>query len=319
MVGAKPQLKVGLAVRFMMFWVRHLQQCIASLGELWRTPASSLLTIAVIGVCLALPSSFYLATKNIQQLTNYWKSDSQISLFLKQDITPQQRDALQQNVASMEQVASVELVTKQQGLAEFQQASGFEDVLDLLPENPLPDVLLVKPSADFNSADAAKILLESLQQHRLVEEGRLDVEWLERLDTMVSMFQQAAWLLILLLLTAVALIISNTLRLNILNRRNEIEVMKLVGATDAFIQRPFLYTGFWFGIVGGLIAWVLGNILLIWTEYALQQVGLLYQQEIYLAGLDFQEFALLMLFATLLGLVASWFSVHRHIKEIEPS
>jgi cell division transport system permease protein len=188
-----------------------------------------------------------------------------------------------------------------------------------LPENPLPDVLLVQPSADFNSAGAAKILLESLQQHSLVDEGRLDIEWLERLDTMVSMFQQAAWLLILLLLSAVALIISNTLRLNILNRRNEIEVMKLVGATDAFIQRPFLYTGFWFGIVGGLMAWVLGNILLIWTEYALQQVGLLYQQDIYLSGLDFREFALLMLFATLLGLIASWFSVHRHIKEIEPS
>jgi len=319
MVGAKPQVKVSFPVRFMMFWVRHLQQCIASLGELWRTPASSLLTIAVIGVCLALPSSFYLATKNIQQLTNYWKSDSQISLFLRQDISPQQRDALQQNIASMEQVASVELVTKQQGLEEFQQTSGFEDVLTLLPENPLPDVLLVQPSADFNSASAAKILLESLQQHSLVDEGRLDIEWLERLDTMVSMFQQAAWLLILLLLSAVALIISNTLRLNILNRRNEIEVMKLVGATDAFIQRPFLYTGFWFGIVGGLMAWVLGNILLIWTEYALQQVGLLYQQDIYLSGLDFREFGLLMLFATLLGLIASWFSVHRHIKEIEPS
>ncbi|WP_427976741.1 permease-like cell division protein FtsX [Agarivorans sp.] len=319
MVGAKPQVKVSFSVRFMMFWVRHLQQCIASLGELWRTPASSLLTIAVIGVCLALPSSFYLATKNIQQLTNYWKSDSQISLFLRQDISPQQRDALQQNIASMEQVASVELVTKQQGLEEFQQTSGFEDVLTLLPENPLPDVLLVQPSADFNSAGAAKILLESLQQHSLVDEGRLDIEWLERLDTMVSMFQQAAWLLILLLLSAVVLIISNTLRLNILNRRNEIEVMKLVGATDAFIQRPFLYTGFWFGIVGGLMAWVLGNILLIWTEYALQQVGLLYQQDIYLSGLDFREFGLLMLFATLLGLIASWFSVHRHIKEIEPS
>ncbi|BEU04922.1 cell division protein FtsX [Agarivorans sp. OAG1] len=319
MAGAKPQVKVAFPVRFMMFWVRHLQQCIASLGELWRTPASSMLTLAVIGVCLALPASFYLATKNVQQLTAYWKSDAQISLFLKQNVTEQQRDLLQKNISSMQQVAAVGLVTKQQGLAEFQANSGFEDVLALLPENPLPDVLLVLPSAEYSSASAAKTLLDSLQEHSLVEEGRLDVEWLQRLDTIVSMLQQAAWLLIILLLTAVALIVSNTLRLNILNRRNEIEVMKLVGATDAFIQRPFLYTGFWFGIVGGLMAWVLCNILLIWTEYALQQIGLLYQQDIYLSGLSIQEFGWLILFATLLGLGASWFSVNRHIKQIEPS
>ncbi|GDY26274.1 MULTISPECIES: permease-like cell division protein FtsX [unclassified Agarivorans] len=319
MAGAKPQVKVALHVRFMMFWVRHLQQGIASLGELWRTPASSMLTLAVIGVCLALPASFYLATKNVQQLTSYWKSDAQISLFLKQNISEAQRDSLQKNIASMRQVASVELVTKQQGLVEFQENSGFEDVLALLPDNPLPDVLLVLPSQDFNSASAAKTLLDSLQEHSLVDEGRLDVEWLQRLDTIVSMLQQAAWLLIILLLTAVALIVSNTLRLNILSRRSEIEVMKLVGATDAFIQRPFLYTGFWFGLVGGLMAWVLCNILLIWTEYALQQIGLLYQQDIYLSGLDLQEFGSLMLFATLLGLIASWFSVNRHIKQIEPS
>ncbi|GAD02506.1 cell division protein FtsX [Agarivorans albus MKT 106] len=97
MAGAKPQVKVAFPVRFMMFWVRHLQQCIASLGELWRTPASSMLTLAVIGVCLALPASFYLATKNVQQLTAYWKSDAQISLFLKQNVTEQQRDLLQKN------------------------------------------------------------------------------------------------------------------------------------------------------------------------------------------------------------------------------
>ncbi|UPW19066.1 permease-like cell division protein FtsX [Agarivorans sp. TSD2052] len=319
MMGAKPQVKVALPMRFVMFWVRHLQQCIASLGELWRTPASSLLTLAVIGVCLALPASFYLATKNIQQLTSYWQSDAQISLFLTQDIKPKQRDLLQQNIADMEQVARVELISKQQGLLEFQENSGFEDVLALLPENPLPDVLLVLPSQEFSSASAAKNLLDSLQKHNLVDEGRLDIEWLQRLDTIVSMLQQSAWLLILLLLSAVALIVSNTLRLNILNRRSEIEVMKLVGATDSFIQRPFLYTGFWFGLIGGLLAWVLGNVLLIWTEYALQQIGVLYQQDIYLAGLSANEFGALMLFSTLLGLVASWFSVHQHIKEIEPS
>ncbi|WP_432454800.1 MULTISPECIES: permease-like cell division protein FtsX [unclassified Agarivorans] len=319
MRGAKPTVKVALPQRILMFVVRHLQQCVASLGELWRTPASSMLTLAVIGVCLALPASFYLATKNIQQLTGYWQSDTQISLFLQQNITEQQRDELQQNIADMPQVARVDLVSKQQGLAEFQQTSGFDDVLALLPENPLPDVLLVQPSLDFSHASAAQALLDSLQQHSLVQQASLDVQWLQRLDTIISMLQQSAWLLILLLVSAVALIVINTLRLNILNRRSEIEVMKLVGATDAFIRRPFLYTGFWFGLIGGLLTWVLCNILLIWTEYALQQIGLLYQQEIYLAGLSFREFSSLIGFSMLLALAASWLSVSRHIREIEPS
>ncbi|WP_026958377.1 permease-like cell division protein FtsX [Aliagarivorans taiwanensis] len=311
--------KVAWPVRFAMYWVRHVQQCISSLGELWRTPGSSLLTMAVLGVCLSLPASFYLAMKNLSSLTAYWQSETQLTVYLSQNIDQLQLQAMQKQLELRDEVASLSHISKEQGLAEFEQSSGFDDVLALLPYNPLPDVLVLQLNEAYRNAEAAKRLQQELRGMDQIERVSLDVEWLSRLNSLSNMASQMASLLVLLLLAAVVLIVSNTLRLGILSRRSEIEVMKLVGATDGFIRRPFLYIGFWYGVIGGLLAWVLCNVLLLWSEFALQQLGILYQYQVQLLGLDINEFVGLMVMACGMSLLASWFSVQRHIKEIEPS
>ena len=185
------------------------------------------------------------------------------------------------------------------------------------PDNPLPDVLLVLPKN--TQAEAARALLNRLNKERIVEYGKLDIDWLTRLDAIVSLLQQAVAVIALLLLGAVVLIIGNTIRLSIMNKKDEIEVMKLVGATDAFIQRPFLYSGVWFGVFGGLLAYLIVETMLLWLQSAIVSVTELYGSEFRLMSLSVTEFFSLMLLAVLLGLAGSYLSVRRHISAIEPT
>jgi cell division transport system permease protein len=317
--GASMRRGVSAPQRFVMFWVRHLQQGTASLGELWRTPAGSLLTIAVIGLCLALPSIFHLAIKNIERALPQWQDNAQISLFLQQELSDDARGTLMASIEAMPNVARVTLIDKAQGLAEFKTYSGFGDTLDMLGDNPLPDVLLVMPRMQEASLTKARTLQKQLSELDGVEQAKLDIEWLERLEGMLHVVERSMQLLIVLLLCSVLLMIGNTIRLNILNQRDEIEVMKLVGATNAFIQRPFLYTGFWFGFIGGLMAWLLTNIALLWSENALVDLVEVTGSNYHLAGLSPQEFGALMMVSSGLGVLASGVSVWRHIRQIEPS
>lgn len=147
----------------------------------------------------------------------------------------------------------------------------------------------------------------------------MDLEWLQRLDAVVLLLQQAVVAIGLLLLSAVLLIVSNTIRLSIISKREEIEVMKLVGATDAFIQRPFLYTGFWFGVFGGLLAFLVTEVLLWWLRGAIADISDLYQSDFRLQAMSLQEFGGLILLAVLLGVIGSYLSVRRHLRAIEPS
>ncbi|RKF21501.1 cell division protein FtsX [Alginatibacterium sediminis] len=310
--------RVSFTQRFKMYWVRHLQQALASLGELWRTPLSSMLSIAVIGVCLSMPAALQLAYKNVQRLTDSIQSNSQISLYLQQSVTEKEAKAWQLELSSEGGVADTQFVHRDQGLDQLQQRAGFGSVLSLLEDNPLPHVIVVQLASSWQSADKAEQLLSQLAQAPWVEQAKLDLEWLERLDALRAMFSQSALFLIVLLVAAVVLIISNTLRLNILSRRDEIEVMKLLGASSRFIQRPFLYTGFWIGLTGGLLAWVLCNLMLFWCEYALSQLGLAFGQQLTLLGQSAQEFLLLMISALGVSLLASWWSVRRNIRLIEP-
>ncbi|MBU1310975.1 MAG: permease-like cell division protein FtsX [Gammaproteobacteria bacterium] len=309
--------KIGFVRHFVMFWVNHLRQALASLGELWRTPSASLLTIGVLGVSLTLPVTLHLLVKNMQQISDSFTQAAEISLFIKQDSSQTQIDSLKTILQADAAIARVTHISKQQALAEFAAVSGFGPALDYLTENPLPDVLLVLPKN--TQAEAARALLNRLNKERIVEYGKLDIDWLTRLDAIVSLLQQAVAVIALLLLGAVVLIIGNTIRLSIMNKKDEIEVMKLVGATDAFIQRPFLYSGVWYGVFGGLLAYLIVETMLVWLQGAILSVTALYGSEFRLMSLSVAEFFALMLLAVLLGLAGSYLSVRRHISAIEPT
>ena len=309
--------KVSVGRRFVMFWVNHLRQALASLGELWRTPSASLLTIGVLGVSLTLPVTLHLLVKNMQQISDSFTQAAEISLFIKEGSSQTQIDSLKAILQADAAIARVTHISKQQALTEFAEVSGFGPALNYLTENPLPDVLLVLPKN--TQAEAARALLNRLNKERIVEYGKLDIDWLTRLDAIVSLLQQAVAVIALLLLGAVVLIIGNTIRLSIMNKKDEIEVMKLVGATDAFIQRPFLYSGVWFGVFGGLLAYLIVETMLLWLQSAIVSVTELYGSEFRLMSLSVTEFFSLMLMAVLLGLTGSYLSVRRHISAIEPT
>jgi cell division transport system permease protein len=316
---ASSMTKVSRLQRVMMFFHDHFRQGINSLGELYRTPFASLMTIGVLGFSLTLPSTLYILVKNAEQVSEQWQQASEISLFLSDNVSEANAQQLVTRLSVWDEIASVSYISADEALEEFQSLSGLGDAIKYLNKNPLPAVVLVIPTQKHATPTTAAILLDKLRKEREVEIGKLDIEWLERLYALLDIAKELVALLALLLFFAVVLIIGNTIRLNILNRRDEILVMKLVGATDAFIQRPFLYTGFWYGLLGGLVAWVTVSIILWWIGWSLESFMQLYQVQLDITGLDAKALLIMLLVSVVLGLLGSLISVNRHVKDIEPT
>ncbi len=306
----------GLLQKFVMGIVTHLRQAVSSLGELWRSPVWTLVTIAVLGVSMTLPATLHVLVKNLQQVSSNYDQSFEISLFLKNDVTETDIATLVTLLQGDRDVGKVRLIDKTAAMAEFKQGSGFGEAITFLDQNPLPDVLLVTPSQ--SKPAAAEALLNKLQKERFVELAKLDISWLERLAAIMSLVQQVVYTIAALLLCGALLVIGNTIRLLIMDKKAEIEVMKLVGATDSFIQRPFLYTGIWLGVFGGFLAFLVIELMLFWLRGAIANVTQLYQSGFSLNVLTLQEFGILMLIAIGLGLVGSYLAVRSHIKAIEP-
>ncbi|RYV02930.1 cell division protein FtsX [Shewanella sp. OPT22] len=313
------QSKLPLSGRIVMFFVRHIQQAFASMGEVWRNPISSLMTMAVLGVSLSLPAALQVLVKNAEVVTHSWDNAAQISLFIKATRNERAIESFITRVKAYPEVSDVGYISRKKALDEFQRLSGFGDALAYLDENPLPAVVTVTPNLSHASPNRAKDLLTKLQQEPEVSFGRLDIEWLERLQALVNVFKSGVMAIALLLVGAVVLVIGNTIRLAIMNRRSEIEIMKLVGATDAFIQRPFLYTGIWYGVIAGVIAGVIVNLLVWYLDSSMLELLDLYDTTGSLQSLSGHEMLLLIFFASFLGWLGSYISVKQHLRRIEPS
>ena len=310
--------RVSMVQRFFMFFADHFRQSVNSLGELYRIPFASLMTIGVLGFSITLPSTLYIMVENTEQVTDQWQQASEISLFLREDVSDSQAQQLIKRLTSWNEISQVDYVSSGEALEEFQRLSGLGEALDYLDKNPLPAVVLVVPTSKHATPRAAGLLLDKLRKEREVEIGKLDIEWLERLYSLLSIAKELVYLLAILLFFAVVLIIGNTIRLNILGKRDEILVMKLVGATDAFIQRPFLYTGFWFGLLGGLVAWLTVTFILLWIGWSLDEFMQQYQIQLDITGLNIKALGIMLLVSVLLGLMGSFLSVQKHVNEIEP-
>mgnify|MGYP000586769848 CR=1 FL=1 len=312
------QRKLGFFQKVRSFFISHIRQWLSSLGSIWRDPMPSILTIAVLGVSLTLPATLYVVVKNAESVEQSWQNAAEISLFLQDELTSQQLTTFVKQVELNHKVEQIQLINKADALAEFEQLSGFGDALNLLDSNPLPNVLVVTPSSQFSSANAAKALLSELEQMREVDFGKLDIEWLRRLNALLNMVNSALSSLIILLCISVVLIVGNTIRLAIANRKDEIEVLKLVGATDSFIQRPFLYTGLWYGFFAGMLAWFSIEILLWYLSASIEVITELYHSEFSLSGLSAGEMFWLLAISMMLGWLGSFIVVRQQIKLIEP-
>lgn len=318
MQGAQSS-QVSSLQRLKMFFINHMRQALLSLGELWRAPAATIMTVGVLGLSITLPSTLYTLVKNAESASTNWEQASEISLFLHGNTSDAAIQQLLTRLKIWPEISSVSYISSKQALEEFKALSGFGEALTYLDSNPLPDVIVVTPTSKFSSPTSASILLDKLNKEREVELGKLDIKWLERLHALLDTAKNLLMIVAILLFLTVVLIIGNTIRLNILSKRDEILVMKLVGATDAFIRRPFMYTGFWFGLMGGLLAWFAVLFLLWWMESSIAHLNQLYQQDFDITGLDFSALLVILLVSVALGLVGSVISVNRHVKEIEPS
>lgn len=295
----------------------HLRVFFFSLGKLWVNPFGTLLTACVIGITLALPAGLHVLLKNVSVVTSSWESTVQISLFLKDSIGAGRGDILSGELKRLPSVAKAQYVSREQSLEEFRESSGFGEALDLLEENPLPAVIVVTPKPELGKVQVAA-LLQELSALPEVDQAKLDQQWLERLYALLSIAGRLIWLIASLLGLAVIVIVSNTIRLDIENRREEIEVMKLIGAPDGFIRRPFLYTGFWYGLLGGFIGFLFVLIALLVIGGPASQLTALYQSGYALSGLSFGATLLLFAAGIVLGWLGAFWTVSRHLSRIEP-
>jgi cell division transport system permease protein len=300
------------------YFLRHAQVFFFSLGQLTRTPVATFLTVAVIGITLALPAGLYVGIVNVQQLASGWEDNGQISLFLKQDVSAAATEKLADRIRRMPGVASVDYISRDAALAEFKKLSGFGDALNALQRNPLPAVLVVHPAGQHADPDRLQALLGSLRRYNEVDIAQLDLDWVRRLHAMLDLAQQAVLILAAGLAIAVLLIIGNTIRLAVLNRREEIEITKLIGGTNAFIRRPFLYAGTLQGLFGAMFAWLLVGLALLLLSDPIHRLVGLYGSRFEVENLGFLATLSLIGTGGLLGWLGSRLAVGRHLRAIEP-
>lgn len=294
----------------------HQQVAVDSLDRLFASLGSSLMTWAMIAIAIALPLGLLLFLQNLQQFGNDLDEAAQVSVFMDLGTPAERLAALQAELAQRADIISVNLITAEAALQEFQQESGFGDILEGLDDNPLPAVLIITPLSQ--QLTEIQTLIDALQSYVGVDTVLFDLAWLQRLSQILSLAQRLTLMLGILLGLGVALVVGNTIRLAIENRRAEIVVVKLVGGTDAYVARPFLYTGLWYGVGGGLIASVLVWIAQFMLQGPVARLSGLYEGQFELIGLGINGFFLVLLGSALLGWFGAWLSVLRHLRAIEP-
>lgn len=304
----------ALAIHF----ERHAQALLGSLGRLARQPFATFLTVAVIGIALALPAALWLAVANLRAVTAGLDETVQLSAYLAMSTTGTQAKQAATAMEALEGVAEAVLVSPDEGLAEFRRLSGVGDALEALPENPLPWLVKVRPAPPHDTAAAVEALAAELRQIERVELVEADTAWVRRIHAIQDTLQQLVLLVAAVLAAGVLAVVGNTIRLEINGRRAEIEVTKLVGGSNAFVRRPFLYSGFWHGLAGGLLALALVAAGLALLAPFVDRVAAAYGAAFSLRGLGMDEWPLVVGGSALLGLVGAWLAATYHLRRIEP-
>lgn len=295
-----------------------MQCALASLGRIAAKPLPSAMTVAVIGIALALPAGLYLLTVNLAALGGGWERSAAVSVFLRPDVTLEEAGRLAETLRVRPDLEEVSVVTPEAALAQLRAHEGFAEAVEQLEENPLPAVLALRPAAGDHPVPALEGLRAELEGASEVDFVRLDTQWVSRFEALLDLFRQGVLLLGATLALAVLLVVGNTIRLEIENRHEEIAIMGLVGATPAFIRRPFLYSGAWYGLFGAVLAWVLVSLGVGLLQGPVDRLAALYATEMPLSGLGARDLGMLLAAGILLGLAGSWLAVGRHLASSGP-
>lgn len=315
-VGASTHSLKGLD-HLRSYLANHRLVAKQTIQNLVHSFVTSTMTWMVIGVALGLPAMLFILLDNLEGLGGDWQGKPAISVYLQSDISEREGRSLAKVLASEPEFVDASYISATQALAEFKQHSGFDEVLNSLPGNPLPAVIDIEP--DDVSTIELKMSAQRLEERREVDSVSIDLEWIERLIALVTLGERFVLALAVFLGLGVLLSIGNTIRLAIENRRAEIEIIKLVGGTDRFVRRPFLYLGFWYGVGGALFAWLMVQGSLLFLSAPIEDLIYSYRGEFAINGLGLQGSLLLFTTGAGLGIVGAGLAVGRHLQAIEPT
>jgi cell division transport system permease protein len=303
----------------MIRWaMRHVQSGLFAAGRLARTPLATAFTVLVIAIALTLPTALSLAIFSVRSATGDFANAVDVNVYFKDDVSLDKARQLAASLRERSGVAGVEVVSSDAALKMFQEQSGFGGALDALDENPLPHALVVRPETGATDATQMDSLRRYIAAWPEVELVQVDSEWVQRLNAILDLLRGVVMGAAVLLGVGVLAIIGNTVRLEIFNRRAEIEVTKLVGGSNAFVRRPFLYTGLYYGLAGGLVATLLVLLGLSLLNRPVARLAESYGSDFRLMVPGLQEVALLLAAGALLGLLGAGLAAARHLARIEP-
>lgn len=301
-------------------WRQHHRiSATSSLFRLLGMPLQTIMTSLVVAIALALPTTLFIAINNVQSLGDSWDASPKISVYLHTRAREAAIEGFQKELTGRADVKSVEYISPKEALASFQTMAGFGNALDLLEQNPLPPTLVVTPSAQAAAPARLAALGESITKSSLVESVDMDMDWVRRLREIMVLGKKIVTILASLLGLGVLLALGNSIRLAIESRRDEIVIVKLVGGTNGFVRRPFLYTGAWYGFFGGALA-----VLFVYLGHqslaeSVANLAAAYQSSFALAGLTILDNLSLLGASTFLGLFSAWLAVGKHLNDIEPT
>ena len=289
-----------------------------TLSDMWRQPLATLLTVMVIAISLTLPSACYMVWKNVSQAATQWYPAPQLTVYLSKTLDDTAAENVVAQLKQVEGVDNVNYLTREEALNEFRNWSGFGGAMDMLEQNPLPAVAIITPKLNFQNSDTMQSLRDRVTKVQGVDEVRMDDSWFARLAALTGLVGQIASMIGVLMIVAVFLVIGNSVRLSIFARRDTINVQKLIGATDGFILRPFLYGGALLGFSGAVLSLLLSEVLVLRLQSVVASVATVFGTTFSLEGFSWDEALLLLLIAAIIGWVAAWLATVQHLRRFTP-
>ena len=298
--------------------MRFFQMLLRAWQDLLKSPLATIANILVIGIALAIPTVGYGLSMSVTKLSFALEHKPHINVYISPSSSSNDIEAIQEELSFTEGIKSKKTISKAQALKSFEEASGIENILDSIAENPLPTTIIITPKDDFLSSEKLQLLIDKIKKIDGIDEVQVNQEWLERVNVITEFAMTIVFVLAGLIACAIVFILSNTIRLLIANRRNEIIVSKLVGASDSFVRQPFLYLGFLYGLLGGLAAFGIYWLVFFLLQEPINAFANSYKTSFSLYQLNDKDSATIIIGAAILGWIAARFSVNRHLNKIKP-
>lgn len=314
--GAKPTENKNA---FKHYLENHQKVAKSTLVQLGQQALTTSFTCFVIGIALVLPVLLSVLLANLEDINKNWDGSPQITLLLKKGVPSLDAGVLASKIAKRQSINSSLFIDNEQALADFKTRFEFTDAIEFLDENPLPHAIIVRLNPEISALSAIEQLRDSLVTLPEVESAILDAAWVQRLQSITRLIERGVWVIATMLSLTVVLVLGNTIRLAIENRKEEIIIVKLVGGTNPFVRRPFLYMGTFLGLGASIVAWCLIHWVIYILNEPIQALAMSYQLNFHLSGLTFVSTLFLLTFGLSLGWLSAWIAVRRHLDEIEPS